>query len=184
MNFTIISMRTGRVEQIVSIDLMSISSLSIKDGSELIGLDAKSLDAYWNGIEFIQIHDPPANHQVFDYELKQWIDPRTLDQVQKDKWGQIKYERDAFEFGGFEFESNIYDSDQVSQSRIISASKAGISQIWTLANNETIELSANQLIRLYQCLQLHIAFAHERGRVARQLIYEADSLEKVQAVIL
>ena len=183
MNFTIISMRTGRVEQIVSIDLMSISSLSIKDGSELIGLDAKSLDAYWNGIEFIQIHDPPANHQVFDYELKQWIDPRTLDQVQKDKWGQIKYERDAFEFGGFEFESNIYDSDQVSQGRILGASNAGFDQIWTLADNTTVELKAIQLVLLYQALQQHIANAHERGRIARLLIYEATTSDEVEAVI-
>lgn len=137
---------------------------------------------YWNGSEFISIGNPPTTNHTFDYVIKEWVDLRTLDQIKAQKWAKIKSERDRIEFGGFEFEGDIYDSDQVSQGRILGASIAGLDQIWTLANNSTRSLSASQLQQLYATLQMHIAAAHERGRIARQLIYEATSKEQIKAV--
>ena len=131
----------------------------------------------------MDIPSPPSVFHIFDYFLKIWVDPRSLEQVQDLHWQNIKNLRDAFEFGGFEFESNIYDSDQVSQGRILGASNAGFDQIWTLADNTTVELKAIQLVLLYQALQQHIANAHERGRIARLLIYEATTSDEVEAVI-
>lgn len=121
---------------------------------------------------------------VFDYEIKQWTDPRSLDDIKAQKWVEIKSQRDQLEFGGFEFEGNIYDSDQVSQGRIMGAAVAGIDQVWTLTDNTTAELSASQLQQLYAALQAHIASVHERGRIARQLIFEAETKEQVEAVQL
>lgn len=133
---------------------------------------------------FISIGEAPAPHCIFDYEVKQWIDPRSLDEIKAQKWTEIKSERDRLEFGGFEFDGNIYDSDQVSQGRITGAASAGIDQTWTLADNTTVELSASQLQQLYAALQAHIASAHERGRIARQLIFDAETKEQVEAVQL
>lgn len=126
----------------------------------------------------------PTPHHTFDYTTKQWIDPRTLDEIKAQKWAEIKSQRDQLEFGGFEFEGNTYDSDQVSQGRIMGAAVAGIDQIWTLSDNTTVELSASQLQQLYAALQAHIASVHERGRIARQLIYEAETKEQVEAIQL
>ena len=126
----------------------------------------------------------PSPHHTFDYATKQWIDPRSLDEIKAQKWVEIKAMRDQLEFGGFEFEGGIYDSDQVSQGRIMGAAAAGLDQVWTLADNTTVELSASQLQQLYAALQVHIASAHERGRIARQLIYEAETKEQVEAVNL
>ena len=123
-------------------------------------------------------------HHTFDYSAKQWIDPRSLDEIKAQKWAEIKSQRDQLEFGGFEFDGNIYDSDQVSQGRIIGAAFAGIPQTWTLANNTTVELTALQLQQLYAALQSHIASVHERGRIARQLIFEAETKEQVEAIQL
>ena len=64
------------------------------------------------------------------------------------------------------------------------AALAGVDQVWTLADNTTVELSASQLQQLYAALQSHIASVHERGRIARQLIYEAETKEQVEAVNL
>ena len=133
---------------------------------------------------FISIGEAPAPHCIFDYRIKQWIDPRTLDEIKAPKWAEIKTERDQLEFGGFEFEGNVYDSDQVSQGRIMGASVAGVDQVWTLADNTTVELSALQLQQLYAALQTHIAGVHERGRIARQLIFDAETKEEVEAVTL
>jgi len=134
--------------------------------------------------QFVSIGEPPSPHYRFDYSFKQWVDPRTLDEIKDQKWQEIKKQRDALEFGGFEFEGGIYDSDQVSQGRIMGASIASIDQVWTLADNTTRLLTAAQLQQLYAALQMHIAAAHERGRIARQLIYEATSKEQIEAIQL
>lgn len=126
----------------------------------------------------------PSPYHTFDYTTKQWIDPRTLDEIKAQKWKEIKAQRDQLEFGGFEFEDSIYDSDQVSQGRIMGAASAGVDQIWTLADNTTVSLTASQLQQLYAALQVHIASVHEKGRIARQLIFEAETKEQVEAIQL
>ena len=143
-----------------------------------------SMTDYWDFDlhQFVSIGEPPSPHHVFDYSIKQWVDPRTLDEIKNQKWQEIKRQRDALEFGGFEFEGNIYDSDQVSQGRIMGASLAGVDQVWTLADNTTVELSASQLQQLYAALQAHIASVHERGRIARQKIETALTYEEIEAV--
>ena len=64
--------------------------------------------------------------------------------------------------------------------RIMGAAVAGVDQVWTLADNTTVELSASQLQQLYAALQAHIASVHERGRIARQLIFNAETKEQVR----
>ncbi|NLN56481.1 MAG: DUF4376 domain-containing protein [Gammaproteobacteria bacterium] len=175
------------------------SILSVLEGNqELIRLntpkDAKFVDGieyisntdYFDGDanKFVSIGDPPSPHHTFDYTTKQWTDSRSLDEIKAQKWAEIKYERDRIEFGGFEFEGGVYDSDQVSQGRIMGAAVAGVDQVWTLADNTTVELTALQLQQLYAALQTHIAGVHERGRIARQLIFEAETKEQVEAIQL
>lgn len=133
---------------------------------------------------FVSIGDAPTDNHKFDYSFKQWLDTRTLDEIKVQKWTEIKSQRDQLEFGGFEFKGNTYDSDQVSQGRIMGAAVAGIDQTWTLADNTTVELSTSQLQQLYAALQAHIASVHERGRIARQLIFDAETKEQVEAVQL
>ena len=133
---------------------------------------------------WVEMPTQTSPHCIFDYEIKQWVDPRSLDALKAQKWAEIKQQRDHLEFGGFEFEGNIYDSDQVSQGRIMGAVSAGIDQTWTLADNTAVALSALQLQQLYAALQSHIASVHERGRIARQLILEAETKEQVEAVQL
>lgn len=173
------------------------SILSVLEGSqELISLnttkDAKFVDDieyisstdYFDSATstFVSIGEAPSQHHTFDYEIKQWVDPRSLDDIKAQKWAEIKSQRDQLEFGGFEFESNIYDSDQVSQGRIMGAASAGVDQTWTLANNTTVELTALQLQQLYTALQAHIASVHERGRIARLAIESAVTQEEVEAI--
>lgn len=133
---------------------------------------------------FVSIGIQPSPHHTFNYATKQWIDPRSLDDLKAQKWAEIKIQRDQLEFGGFEFEGGVYDSDQVAQGRITGAAVAGIDQTWTLAGNTTVNLTAMQLQQLYAALQAHIASVHERGRIARQLIFDAETKEQVEAVQL
>ena len=161
--------------------------VNTKDGEIFIDMcEAVVSSSYYSFTEkrFIALSDAPSPQHVFDYEIKQWIDPRSLDEIKAQKWAEIKSQRDRLEFGGFEFDGNVYDSDQVSQGRIMGAASAGVDQTWTLANNTTVELTALQLQQLYAALQDHIANVHERGRIARQLIFEAETKEEVEAIQL
>lgn len=132
---------------------------------------------------WVEMPTQPSPHFIFDYEIKQWVDPRSLDEIKAQKWTEIKSQRDQLEFSGFEFEGNTYDSDQVSQGRIMGAAAAGVDQTWTLANNTTVELTALQLQQLYAALQAHIASAHERGRIAREAIQAATTKEQIEAIV-
>lgn len=162
-----------------------ILELNTPAGAAYVDTDDRvDLSDYWDGDKFVSIGEPPSEHHVFYYAAKQWIDPRSLYEVKAHKWDEIKAQRGQLEFGGFEFEGGVYDSDQVSQGRIMGAAAAGLDQVWTLADNTTAELSASQLQQLYAALQAHIASVHERGRIARQLIFEAETKEQVEAVQL
>ncbi len=146
--------------------------------------DPESLDVYFQDGYWRAMPEKPSQHHTFDYLSKSWSDMRSLDEVKAYKWEQLKQQRNVLEFGGFEFEGDIYDSDQVSQGRILGASIAGLSQVWTLANNSTRLLTASQLQQLYAALQTHTALVHERGRIAREAIMSATTKEDVEAVTL
>lgn len=139
---------------------------------------------YFENGQWFCLEERSEEYLIVDRLNKCWKDIRTLQEVKDQKWAAIKTDRDELEFGGFEFEGNIYDSDQVSQGRIMGAVIAGVDQVWTLADNTTVELSASQLQQLYAALQAHIASVHERGRIARQLIHEAETKEQVEAINL
>lgn len=177
---------TGEIRSTIEGDPVLVQLNTPSDVACVDGIYPTSNSDYWefNLHQFISIGEPPSPHFIFDYGIKQWIDPRSLDDIKAQKWTEIKSQRDQPEFGGFTFEGNIYDSDQVSQGRIMGAAVAGIDQTWTLADNTTVELSTSQLQQLYAALQAHIASAHERGRIARQLIFDAETKEQVEAVQL
>ncbi|MDH1533594.1 DUF4376 domain-containing protein [Acinetobacter johnsonii] len=172
----------GKPQYAISGDNKTIS-LSTPEGYMAVE-DPPSMNMRYVKNTWIELPSQPSLHHIFDYKIGQWIDPRSLDEIKAQKWTEIKSQRDQLEFGGFEFEGSIYDSNQVSQGRIMGAAGAGIDQTWTLANNTTVELTARQLKELYAALQAHIAGVHERGRIARQLVFEAETREQVEAVQL
>lgn len=126
----------------------------------------------------------PSSNHIFDYSLKQWVDTRSIEQVKTLKWRELKIERDTLEEGGFSFSGNTYDSDQVSQGRILGAFLAGTDQTWTLADNSTVHLTVSQLKDLYLELQNHISTIHERGRIARSKINEATSVAEIESIVI
>lgn len=164
----------------------SFIEANLHEGQSAILGDKPSTLSYWSFElgEWVTIPPSPNGYSRFDYTIKQWVDLRSLGEIKAQRWTEIKSERDRLEFGGFEFDGGIYDSDQVSQTRIMGAAAAGMDQVWTLADNTTTYLAANELVQLYQALQMHIAITHQRGRVAREAIVSATTKDDVDAVTL
>lgn len=131
---------------------------------------------------WVDLPKSPSSFHTFDYQSKQWVDPRSLDEIKAQKWEEIKSQRDQIEFGGFEFENKLYDSDPNSQLRIATAALLGVSVEWTLKDNSVVNLSSDQLIDLKTALAVHINNIHERGRIARQKIETALTYEEIEAV--
>lgn len=179
-----------------AVNLSDLNEMARIKSAYVVEIDsdlAENIDQYFYDGKSFKLKPPKpveSGDWEFDNSTLQWVDltppaiPLTLDEIKAQKWAEIKSQRDQLEFGGFEFEGNIYDSDQVSQGRIMGAAAAGMDQTWTLANNTTVELTALQLQQLYAALQAHIASVHERGRIARQLIFEAESKEEVEDIQL
>lgn len=139
---------------------------------------------YWNGTEWVATGTAPTPYHKFDYATKQWKDSRTLDEAKKQKWEAIKLQRNKLEFGGFMYLGKKFDSDQISQVRIIAAVMLAQPITWTLADDSSIELDGEQLTGLGASLANHVKNSHTRGRLARQLIEQAQTHEDVEAVIL
>ncbi|HFK9538197.1 TPA: DUF4376 domain-containing protein, partial [Acinetobacter baumannii] len=162
---TAIISKNGKILQMIYANEETVALNTPKDG---VAVDDPPNSNMFYQDGWVEMPPQPSPYHIFNYDIKQWIDPRTLDEIKAQKWAEIKVMRDQLEFGGFEFEGNIYDSDQVSQGRIMGAAAAEVDQTWTLADNSTVELTARQLKELYAALQAHIAGVHERGRIARQ----------------
>lgn len=177
---------TGEILDVIQGDLYSIELNTPSNSMHVDNVKPNKLNDYWDfdSFTFVAIGNAPTEYHQFNYTSKEWFDPRSLDEIKAQKWVEIKSQRDQLEFGGFAFEGNIYDSDQVSQGRIMGAASAGVDQVWTLADNTTVSLTSSQLQQLYDSLQAHIASVHERGRIARQLIFGAETKEEVEDIQL
>jgi len=127
----------------------------------------------------VEMPQRPNEHHVFDYGSKSWVDPRALADLQAAKWAEIKVDRDAAEFGGFEWQGWVFDSDQISQGRIAGAVQlarmdAAYQVDWTLADNSVVQLDAEQMQGVGAALGAHVSAQHSRARVLREEIYAPD----------
>lgn len=138
---------------------------------------------YWNGTSWVAIGAAPKYFMEFNYDLKEWVDTRNVVVARTEKWNQIKLQRNQLEFGGFTWDDKPFDSDQVSQGRILAAIVFGMPTTWTLSNDEVIELSAQDIADLGAAMAQHIQSAHARGRAARIAINEAQTPAEVDAVL-
>ena len=176
---------TGKIISTLSgtIDLLTLNTLA--ESIYIDSDDRYDLTDYYDfgSQQFLSVGNQPTSNHIFDYGLKQWIDPRTLDDIKAQKWTSLKTQRNSFEFGGFLFDGLIYDSDQVSQGRIVAAASLGVEVEWTLQNNSAIWLSPAKLRELQIALAMHVTQAHARGKAAREAIYAASTQAEIEAVV-
>lgn len=178
---------TGKILQCVEIpkeyykdaakdhEFIEVGGDTFKDATTYLGCVLKGV---WR-----RLPDRPSIAHEYDYEIHEWVDKQTLDEIKQRVWIEIKQQREAAETGGFLFDGNLYDSDEISQRRILSADKFKVDQIeWTLKNNQVVKLTFDQLTKLQAALVEHISLCHQRARVARQKIDESSTIEELNQV--
>lgn len=130
----------------------------------------------------------PSPYHIYDEQVGDWVDPRSLADLQRQAWEHVKLARDAAEYGGFEWEGHVFDSDQISQARITGAVQlavmdAGFSIDWTLADNTAVTLSAAQMCAVGVALGMHVNAQHEHARSLREAINTPGiTLEQLAAI--
>lgn len=114
-----------------------------------------------------------------------------MEKAKRQKYMEIKRSRDQQEFSTFTFEGNTYDCNQISQQRIGQAAQgamfaisvgAPFTQDWTLKDNSVVTFDAQQMIGVALAMGAHVSLAHERGRMLREQLEAALTVEDVAAV--
>lgn len=132
----------------------------------------------------------PSSDHLWDAERKVWYIP--IESARNRAWLAVKAQRDAREFGPFEWGGHIFDGDEQSQRRLNlavlgaqAALQAGStwSMAWTLADNGVIELSAADLVAVVRALGFNIEAAHEAARAQRSVIEAATDVEDFAAFL-
>jgi hypothetical protein len=131
--------------------------------------------------------EQPSAHHEFDYTTKQWVDPRTLEEIKDAKWIEIKVARSAAEYGGFMWDSSTFDSDALSQQKIMGAVQmAALTSAfeidWTLADNTVRALNAAEMTSVGAALGQHVNTQYVTARVRREQIQAAQTQAEVESI--
>ena len=133
----------------------------------------------------------PSPHHVFDWAVKQWQDPRTLQDLKDAKWAVIKQARDAAESSTFTYNDMVFDGDLNAQRRLasyISVSKSAIaagqpfSADFTLADNSLVTLSAQDFVGIELAKVQAVAAAFSHGAMLRNQIELATVVAELTSI--
>ncbi len=133
----------------------------------------------------------PEKHSIFDWTTKQWIDPRTLQDLKAAKWADIKRARDAAELGPFTYDAMEFDGDLNAQRRLaayISISKSALAAgrefvaEFTLADDTQVTLSAQDFVGIELAKVQSVAAAFALASVLRGQIEAAQTLAELDAI--
>lgn len=139
---------------------------------------------YWAGAWKTRAPCPGRYHH-WDPLVEQWV--IALSDAKADRWATIKAARAAAEFGGFSWGGSAFDSDALSQSRVMGAVQLaqldpGFTIAWTLADNSVRILNAQDMVAVGVALGQHVAVQHEKARALRAQIEAAQTAAEVAAV--
>lgn len=128
---------------------------------------------------------PKRGFYVWSTEQESWI--FDLAKAKAATWETIKAKRDKNEYSTFEWNTHIFQCDEVSQRRIHGAMQiaqvdAEVSMVWTLLDNSTVTLTAAEIIEVSKALVDHVKQCHDRGRILREQINAATTLEDLEAI--
>ena len=165
MEFPVIN-RHGTFTHVVSGSRYEFVLRAAPEGGSVLMADIPSQPSWWDGMQWHAIPPQPAPHMTWDEMARQWVDMRTQVEKDADLWSRIKLDRDATAEAPLTVLINgmpplTFDADAGSQREILSAalrawmavtSRTPWSITWTLANNTEVELTAEQVIAVFEAL--------------------------------
>lgn len=116
------------------------------------------------------------------------IPESTLDEVKAEKITSLKADRDRLEVEDITVDGNTFDYDEKARERInnaiIALQASGTSIHWTLADNTSVEVNAQYLIRVVSEVAVRSNALHIAYRIAKDKVINAKTTEEVEAIEL
>jgi hypothetical protein len=111
-----------------------------------------------------------------------------LDEVKAEKIVSLKADRDRLEVEDIEVDGHLYDYDEKARERInnaiIALQASGTSILWTLADNNSVLVTAQDLIAVVSAVAVRSNTLHVAYRDAKAKVNAAMTAEEVNAVEL
>lgn len=143
---------------------------------------AYALAALWCNENGATIEDKGDYFEVVE------IPAPTLAEVKKKKIAHLKNERDALEVEDITVNGNTFDYDDKARERInnaiIALQASGTSILWTLANNDSVLVTAQDLVAVVSAVAVRSNALHIAYRDAKAKVNAAMTAEEVNAVEL
>ena len=112
----------------------------------------------------------------------------TLDEVKAAKIVSLKAERDRLEVEDIEVDGHTFDYDEKARERInnaiIALQASGASIHWTLADHQSVEVTAEDLIKVVSAVAIRSNALHVAYRKAKEEVLNAETEDEVNAVEL
>lgn len=184
--YTVYNTQTGKITGSFTAFEEMVEANTPPSSSTIVG-NYSSSDGYVSNGEFVPFPEKPTKYSKFNYTTKQW-EP-DLEKAKTDKWQELKVTRDQKEYGGFTWNSHVFDSDPVSQSRIQGAVQLAILDPenfnidWTLANNIVISVTGPQMLEIGKALASHVSTQHNISRNLRDTLNTASTESEVSAIV-
>lgn len=145
---------------------------------------------YEDGV-FVELPQQPDRHHEFNWTTKQWVDPRTLDDLKMAKWNAAKIHRTQLldqplptRFGTFDATEKARKdiTDAVLLVQAMASINSSFSIDFTLANNQVVNLSISDMIEVGLALGERTQAIHHWSRVVRVQIQEATTAQELDAI--
>lgn len=147
--------------------------------------------AYWDGAKVVAAPASPGSSYSWDWPTKTWkLDLAT---GQAAAWARIKAARDAAINAGVTYNGDVYDSDATAQLRVtgaaqtaqlqIAAGNAAFSITWTLQNNSTVVLTAQEVIDMALAVSANYQALFSKGQGLRAQIAAATTQAQLDAIV-
>lgn len=112
----------------------------------------------------------------------------TLEDAKAQKIASLKADRDRLEVEDIEVDGHLYDYDEKARERInnaiIALQASGTSILWTLANNDSVLVTAQDLVAVVSAVAVRSNALHVAYRDAKAKVNAAMTAEEANAVAL
>lgn len=191
MRYAIYSTTSGEIRGVVSCSEED-SVLQVSDGEALLQmLTGDDSTHYVDAGVLVEKPAQPSEAHVFDWVSKAWVDPRTLEDFKSIKWDEIKSTREYLINQPMVTPYGTVDSNSKAQANITSAillvqTLVGLSLPasvdFTLANNETVTLTAEEMTTVGLMLGQKIQTIRGIATSLRADIEAATTIETLEAI--
>lgn len=142
---------------------------------------------YWNGAGFAEIPPRPDVSYVWNWQTHSWVDARNLAAAQTSKLAELRDAREAAINSTFEWDGSVFDSDQVSQTRLLglyldSREEDFVATSWRLSDNSWRELSAEDARGVWLALKNHVKTHFDQFAEKEAQVMAAGTVAAVDAI--